>query len=33
MHVTFENESLDDGSFPVEKIVNYYQETGKDDLY
>ena len=29
MHVTFENESLDDGSFPVEKIVNYYKEKGK----
>lgn len=29
MHVTFENESLDDGSFPVEDIVKYYKETGK----
>ena len=29
MHVTFENESLDDGSFPVEKIVEYYESTGK----
>lgn len=29
MHVTFENESLDDGSFKVEKIVEYYEKTGK----
>lgn len=29
MHVTFENESLDDGSFSVEKIVDYYENTGK----
>lgn len=29
MHVTFENEALDDGAFPVEKIVGYYKETGK----
>lgn len=29
MHVTFGDETTDDGSFPVEKIVNYYKETGK----
>jgi len=29
MHVTFESESLDDGSFEVDKIVQYYKETGK----
>lgn len=29
MHVTFDTETLDDGSFPVEKIVDYYQSTGK----
>lgn len=29
MHVTFENETLDDGTFPVEKIVENYKETGK----
>ena len=29
MHVTFENESLDDGTFEVEKIVDYYKNTGK----
>lgn len=29
MHVTFENEALDDGAFPVEKIVEYYKQTGK----
>lgn len=29
MHVSFENETLDDATFPVEKIVDYYKETGK----
>lgn len=29
MHVSFDNETLDDGSFPVQKICDYYQETGK----
>ena len=29
MHVTFGEETFDDGSFPVEKIKEYYQETGK----
>ena len=29
MHVSFDNETLDDGTFPVEKIVEYYQKTGK----
>ena len=29
MHVSFDNETLDDGAFPVEKIVAYYQTTGK----
>ncbi len=29
MHVTFDNETLDDGSFPAEKIRDYYQQTGK----
>ena len=29
MHVTFGNKTLDDMSFPVEDIVNYYKETGK----
>ena len=29
MHVAFDNETLDDGSFPTEKIVEYYQSTGK----
>ena len=29
MHVSFDNETLDDGTFPVEKIVEYYQTTGK----
>ena len=28
MHVTFGNETLDDGSFPAEKIPEYYQKTG-----
>lgn len=29
MHVSFDTETLDDGTFPVEKIVDYYQATGK----
>ena len=29
MHVQFDEETLDDGSFPVQKIVEYYRETGK----
>lgn len=29
MHVSFDNETMDDGTFPVEKIVEYYQTTGK----
>lgn len=29
MHVTFGEETLDDGSFPAEKIKEYYQQTGK----
>ncbi len=29
MHVTFDDKTLDDGSFPVQKIVDYYKETGK----
>lgn len=29
MHVSFDTETLDDGSFPVQKIVDYYHETGK----
>ena len=29
MHVSFDNETMDDGTFPVEKIVEYYQATGK----
>lgn len=29
MHVTFENETLDDGSFPAEEIRSFYQKTGK----
>ena len=29
MHVSFDEETLDDGAFPVEKIVSYYQSTGK----
>lgn len=29
MHVAFDNITLDDGSFPVEKIVEYYKKTGK----
>jgi len=29
MHVAFDTETLDDGTFPPEKIVEYYAETGK----
>ena len=29
MHVTFDDDTLDDGSFPVEKIPEYYNATGK----
>ena len=29
MHVTFDNETFDDGSFPVEKIVDYYKNEKK----
>lgn len=29
MHVTFENETLDDGAFPVKDICDYYQATKK----
>ena len=29
MHVSFDTETLDDGAFPVKKIVEYYQTTGK----
>lgn len=29
MHVSFDAETLDDGSFPVQKIVDYYSQTGK----
>lgn len=29
MHVCFDDETLDDGSFPLEKIVEYYDRTGK----
>lgn len=29
MHVSFDTETLDDGGFPVEKIVAYYHATGK----
>ena len=29
MHVTFDTETLPDGSFPVEKIPEYYKKTGK----
>lgn len=28
MHVSFDNETLDDGTFPVEKVVEYYKTTG-----
>lgn len=29
MHVAFDGETLDDGTFPVEKICDYYRNTGK----
>ena len=29
MHVTFGDETFDDGTFPVEKIVDYYRDGGK----
>lgn len=29
MHVTFDNETLDDGSFPSEQICDFYHRTGK----
>ena len=29
MHVAFDGETLDDGAFPVEKIRDYYKQTGK----
>lgn len=29
MHVAFDTDTLDDGSFPVEKIVDFYRSTGK----
>lgn len=29
MHVSFDSETLDDGEFPVQKIVDYYRETKK----
>lgn len=29
MHVTFDTETLDDGSFPPEQIRDYYRQTGK----
>lgn len=29
MHVNFEEETLDDGTFSVQKILDYYQSTGK----
>ncbi|MBQ8878798.1 MAG: DegV family EDD domain-containing protein [Lachnospiraceae bacterium] len=29
MHVSFDSETLDDAAFPVQKIVEYYKETGK----
>ena len=29
MHVSFDSETLDDGSFPVQKICDYYHETKK----
>lgn len=29
MHVTFDQETIDDGAFPVEKICTYYKSTGK----
>ena len=29
MHVSFDQETKDDGTFPVEEIQEYYQNTGK----
>ena len=29
MHVTFDDHTMDDGTFPVQKICDYYKETGK----
>ncbi|MBQ7895014.1 MAG: DegV family EDD domain-containing protein [Oscillospiraceae bacterium] len=29
MHVSFDSETLDDGAFPVQKIVDYYKLTGR----
>lgn len=29
MHVNFDDETFDDGTFPVQKIVDYYKTTGK----
>lgn len=29
MHVSFDTETLDDGTFPAEQIVEYYNSTGK----
>ena len=29
MHVSFDSETLDDTTFPAQKIVDYYKETGK----
>lgn len=29
MHVNFDNETFDDGTFPVQNIVDYYKTTGK----
>ena len=29
MHVSFDSETLPDGTFPVEKILEYYKTTGR----
>ncbi|MCI6888107.1 MAG: DegV family EDD domain-containing protein [Lachnospiraceae bacterium] len=29
MHVSFDNETFDDGTFPAEQICSYYRQTGK----
>ena len=29
MHVSFDTDTMDDGAFPVQKIVDYYKTTGK----
>lgn len=29
MHVSFDTETMDDATFPVQKIVDFYKETGK----